>query len=52
MPILLKVFGRTETRDGHPEIARADHPDIDFRVDSCTEFATLKDWQFEVVIAN
>ncbi len=34
------------------EIARADHPDIDFRVDSCTELATLSDGQFDLVIAN
>src|SRR5262249_47843105 len=33
-------------------IARADHPDIDFRVDSCTELATLGDGQFDLVIAN
>jgi SAM-dependent methyltransferase len=34
------------------EIARADHPDIDFRVDSCAELATLADGQFDLVIAN
>jgi 2-polyprenyl-3-methyl-5-hydroxy-6-metoxy-1,4-benzoquinol methylase len=34
------------------EIARADHPDIDFRVDSCTELATLGDGEFDLVIAN
>src|SRR3954454_21082889 len=34
------------------EIARADHPDIDFRVDSCTELATLGDEQFDLVVAN
>src|SRR5262249_20758655 len=34
------------------EIARADHPGIDFRVDSCTELATLEDGQFDLVIAN
>jgi SAM-dependent methyltransferase len=33
-------------------IARADHPDIDFRVDSCTELATLVDGQFDLVVAN
>ena len=34
------------------EIARSDHPGIDFRVDSCTELATLADGQFDLVIAN
>jgi SAM-dependent methyltransferase len=34
------------------EIARADHPGIDFRVDSCTELATCEDEQFDLVIAN
>jgi SAM-dependent methyltransferase len=34
------------------EIARAHNPDIDFRVDSCTELATLEDGQFDLVIAN
>jgi SAM-dependent methyltransferase len=34
------------------EIARADHPDIDFRVDSCTELATLGDGLFDLVVAN
>src|SRR5262245_34280141 len=34
------------------EIARADHPGIDFRVDSCTELATLGDGQFDLVVAN
>jgi SAM-dependent methyltransferase len=33
-------------------IARADHPGIDFRVDSCTELATLEDGQFDLVVAN
>src|SRR5262250_2888377 len=33
-------------------IARADHPDIDFRVDSCTELATCVDEQFDLVVAN
>src|SRR5215471_2798694 len=34
------------------EIARADHPGIDFRVDSCTELATCADGQFDLVVAN
>jgi SAM-dependent methyltransferase len=34
------------------EIARADHPGIDFRVDSCTELATLEDGRFDLVVAN
>jgi ubiquinone/menaquinone biosynthesis C-methylase UbiE len=34
------------------EIARADHPDIDFRVDSCTVLATIADEHFDLVIAN
>jgi SAM-dependent methyltransferase len=34
------------------EIARADHPDIDFRMDFCTELATLGDEEFDLVIAN
>src|SRR5262245_26453271 len=34
------------------EIARAHHPDIDFRVDSCTELATIEDESFDVVLAN
>src|SRR5881392_1225908 len=34
------------------EIARTDHPDIDFRVDSCTELATLEDGHFDLVVAN
>jgi ubiquinone/menaquinone biosynthesis C-methylase UbiE len=34
------------------DIARADHPDIDFRVDSCTELATCEDEQFDLVVAN
>ena len=34
------------------EIARDAHPDIDFRVDSCTELATLGDEQFDLVVAN
>src|SRR5215468_9853307 len=34
------------------EIARADHPGIDFRVDSCTVLATCEDEQFDLVVAN
>src|SRR5438093_2026909 len=34
------------------EIARAHHPDIDFRVDSCAELRTLTDASFDLVIAN
>jgi SAM-dependent methyltransferase len=34
------------------EIARADYPGNDFRVDSCTELATCEDGQFDLVIAN
>jgi ubiquinone/menaquinone biosynthesis C-methylase UbiE len=34
------------------EIARANHPSIDFRVDSCTELRTVGDAQFDIVIAN
>ena len=34
------------------EIARANHPGIDFRVDSCTELATCADGQFDLVVAN
>src|SRR3954451_23475115 len=34
------------------EIARADHPGIDFRVDSCTELATCEGGQFDLVVAN
>jgi ubiquinone/menaquinone biosynthesis C-methylase UbiE len=34
------------------EIARADHPGIDFRVDSCTELATCDDATFDLLIAN
>jgi SAM-dependent methyltransferase len=33
-------------------IARADHPGLDFRVDSCTDLATLADGQFDLVVAN
>jgi ubiquinone/menaquinone biosynthesis C-methylase UbiE len=34
------------------EIARAKHPDMDFRVDSCSELATVADEHFDMVIAN
>ena len=34
------------------EIARTQHPDIDFRVDSCSELATIDDGRFDLVIAN
>jgi SAM-dependent methyltransferase len=34
------------------EIARAQHPDLDLRVDSCSELATLPDEHFDLVIAN
>ena len=34
------------------EIARADRPGIDFRVDSCTELATCEGEEFDLVIAN
>jgi ubiquinone/menaquinone biosynthesis C-methylase UbiE len=34
------------------EIARANHPSIDFRVDSCIELRTVGDAQFDIVIAN
>jgi ubiquinone/menaquinone biosynthesis C-methylase UbiE len=34
------------------EIARADHPGIDFRVDCCTELATCADEQFDLVVAS
>ena len=34
------------------EIARSDHPDIDFRGDSCPEFATLGDGQFDLLIGS
>ena len=33
-------------------IARAQHPEMDFRVDSCTELCTLDDEHFDLVIAN
>src|SRR5437867_8549181 len=34
------------------EIARAQHPKMDFRVDSCSELRTLDDETFNLVIAN
>lgn len=34
------------------EIARTTHPDMDFRVDSCSELATIGDEQFDMVISN
>ncbi len=34
------------------EIARTQNPDIDFRVDSCSELATIDDEHFDMVIAN
>jgi 2-polyprenyl-3-methyl-5-hydroxy-6-metoxy-1,4-benzoquinol methylase len=34
------------------EIARAHHPALDFRVDSCAELRTLADASFDLVIAN
>jgi ubiquinone/menaquinone biosynthesis C-methylase UbiE len=34
------------------EIARAKHPDMDFRVDSCSHLATIADEHFDMVIAN
>ena len=34
------------------EIARAHNPYIDFRVDSCTQLATIDDEHFDLVIAN
>ncbi len=34
------------------EIARAHNPHIDFRVDSCTQLATIDDEHFDLVIAN
>jgi SAM-dependent methyltransferase len=33
-------------------IARAQHPEMDFRVDSCTELRNLQDEHFDLVIAN
>ena len=34
------------------DIARAEHPTIDFRVDSCSELRTIRDAEFDLVIAN
>jgi SAM-dependent methyltransferase len=34
------------------EIARTHHPDLDFRVDSCAQLATIEDEHFDLVIAN
>jgi 2-polyprenyl-3-methyl-5-hydroxy-6-metoxy-1,4-benzoquinol methylase len=34
------------------EIARAQYPRIDFRVDSCSELRTIADSEFDLVIAN
>src|SRR5215475_11871826 len=34
------------------EIVRAQHPDMDFSVDSCSELRTLDDEHFDLVIAN
>ncbi len=34
------------------EIARAHYPDIDFRVDSCSELRAIADERFDIVIAN
>jgi ubiquinone/menaquinone biosynthesis C-methylase UbiE len=34
------------------EIARNNHPSIDFRVDSCTDLRTVSDAEFDIVIAN
>jgi 2-polyprenyl-3-methyl-5-hydroxy-6-metoxy-1,4-benzoquinol methylase len=34
------------------EIARTQHPDMDFRVDSCSELTTIDDGRFDLVIAN
>src|SRR5260370_28097104 len=33
-------------------IAREQHPDIEFRVDSCSELGTFDDAQFDLVLAN
>ena len=33
-------------------IAQADYPDIDFRVDSCSELVTVGDEYFDMIIAN
>lgn len=34
------------------DIARAQHPNLDFRVDSCSELRTIRDAEFDLVIAN
>src|SRR6266404_1507243 len=34
------------------EIARTQYPNIDFRVDSCSELRTIRDAEFDLVIAN
>ena len=34
------------------EIARTQNPDMDFRVDSCSELVTIDDEHFDLVIAN
>src|SRR5262245_22868334 len=34
------------------EIARARYPDIDFRIDSCTELASCQDGTFDLVVSN
>ncbi len=34
------------------DIARAQHPNIDFRVDSCSEIRTVRNAEFDLVIAN
>src|SRR5260370_21627010 len=34
------------------DIARARHPNIDFRVDSCSEIRTVRNAEFDLVIAN
>jgi len=33
-------------------IARADHPGIEFRLDSCCELATVRDEAFEAIVSN
>ena len=33
-------------------IARARHPDLDFRVDSCSELATLEDEYYDLLVTN
>jgi len=33
-------------------IARARHPDLDFRVDSCSELTTIEDEHYDLLIAN